>query len=76
MPNTMLFKGRLIKDARIALGWSRPDLIRKLQEFGFILAERTLANWEEEETAPGADDLAILARALSKPVMAFYLRDE
>lgn len=67
-----VFSGEQIRKARKDIGWSRPDLVFKLFEAGLRVSGSTILNWESEVTSPGADDLGILARVLSKPVRYFF----
>jgi len=66
------FNGDRIREARERMDWSRPDLIRELFLKSMKVSISTISNWEAGLSVPGADDLAVLALVLKKPIPFFY----
>ena len=55
----MRFSGSLLRDARIAAGWTQSGLARELD-----VADLTVWRWEHDQAEPGANALPPLAAAV------------
>ena len=61
-----------LKKIREFLGWSVSDLVEKSKSLGLNFSERTVYNWEQNETTPDADTLATLAGLFGVSIERFY----
>lgn len=67
------FNPAKLENLRVKQGWSRFDVVIRLIDQGLRITDDTLGRWERGENAPGADDLAVLAKFYSVKVEDFYL---
>ena len=61
-----------LKKIREFLQWSVSDLVEKASKLGLKISERTVYNWENDDTTPDADTLATLAGLFGVDVNRFY----
>ena len=62
----------MLKEIREVLGWSLRDLVEKCQLFKLDVTAQTLNNWENGESVPDADKLAVLAGVFGVGIERFY----
>lgn len=72
--NTPTFCHARLYDLRDKRRWSRQDLAVEyaMKSKDKRVHPETLKSWEEGDTSPGADDLAILAAIFNVSVASFY----
>mgnify|MGYP001569005143 FL=1 len=66
------FKYHLIRQRREKLGLTQLDLAFVLRQLGQEIHPSTIHTWETGETAPDADKIPTLAKALQMPTEEFY----
>ena len=67
------FNPSKLENLRVKQDWSRFYVVVQLMQHGLTITDDTLGRWERGENAPGADDLAKLAKFYGVKVEDFYL---
>jgi len=67
-----MFQSDKLKEIREKSNISETDLMFELYKMGLKISRQTILNWECGATAPGADDLAIIATFFKKPIQYFF----
>ena len=67
-----MFLYKKLSKCRLEKNLNQTDLMFALDKIGWRICRPTLSHWETGETAPNANELAMLADFYGKPIQYFF----
>lgn len=69
------FDGKRLKRARLAKGWTVPDLVFELARKGFRISAPSIQAYENGARVPGSDKVALLAEIFGLELGYFFAKN-